>query len=51
GILEGHLCVRAASTASSLGATAALMPGTPASTRLSQGFVNGSMELYLAFME
>lgn len=43
--------MRAVSTALSLGAIAALMPGTPASTLLFRGFVNGSMELYLAFME
>ncbi len=37
--------------ASSPGAMAVVMPSTPASTRPSRGFVNGSMELYLAFME
>ncbi len=37
--------------ASSPGAKAVLMPSTLASTPPSRGFVNGSMELYLAFME
>ncbi len=50
-ILEGRWCVRAVSMASSPGAKAVLMPSTLVSTPPSRGFVNGSMELYLAFME
>lgn len=43
--------MRAVCTASSPGEMAVGMPSTLASTRPSRGFGNGSMELYLAFME